>query len=404
MTINWPVKALGDVCHVIGGGTPPKDKDHYFRGTIPWATVRDMRKDIIAETEFQITEEAVGASSTNIIPAHNVVIATRVGLGKVCFVERDTAINQDLRGIIPMRKNEISVHYLFWWLKSIAHLIVQEGTGATVQGVKLPFIKSLEIPLPPLPEQKRIVAILDEAFAGIAAATANAEKNLADARELFEGYLDAVFSRPGVGWTEEQLDQLGQLQTGTTPKTSEAGNSGRHIPFIKPGDFHKDGSINYENEGLSAAGLNSSRLIKKGSALMVCIGATIGKAGYTDMDISANQQINAITPRNGVVGRFLYYQMISERFQKEVVANAGQTTLPIINKSKWGKLSIYLPPNSADQVSIVSKLDELSLRTFQLERVYQLKLHKLAELKQAILQKAFSGELTGIKTRHCEAA
>jgi type I restriction enzyme S subunit len=97
------------------------------------------------------TKEAVKGSSTNIIPKGNVVIATRVGLGKVCLLCSDTAINQDLRGIIPKRPSTLSVGYLFQWLKSIAHIIEKEGTGATVQGVKLPFIKSLPMPVPRSP-------------------------------------------------------------------------------------------------------------------------------------------------------------------------------------------------------------------------------------------------------------
>src|SRR5699024_4516601 len=120
-------------------------------------------------------------SSTNIIPTDNVVIATRVGLGKVCLLAQDTAINQDLRGIIP-KINNIDVQFLLRWFQSIAHKIEAEGTGATVKGVKLPFIKSLPLPLPPLDEQQKIVAILDEAFAGIDTAIANTEKNLANAR------------------------------------------------------------------------------------------------------------------------------------------------------------------------------------------------------------------------------
>jgi type I restriction enzyme S subunit len=142
------------------------------------------------------------------------VIATRVGLGKVCFVECDTAINQDLRGIIPIKNKELLVRFLFWWFKSVAHLIEQEGTGATVQGVKLPFIKSLPIPLPPLPEQKRIVAILDKAFEGISAAVANAEKNLANARELFESYLNSVFTQRGKGWVEKKLGEVCEYVNG----------------------------------------------------------------------------------------------------------------------------------------------------------------------------------------------
>jgi type I restriction enzyme, S subunit len=353
-----------------------------------------MRQEIISETECQITEQAVKSSSTNVIPANNVVIATRVGLGKVCFVERDTAINQDLRGIIPIRNKELSVHFLFWWFKSVAHLIEQEGTGATVQGVKLPFIKSLPLPLPTLPEQKRIVAILNEAFEGIDVAVANAEKNLANARELFDSHLNSVFTQKGEGWLEKKLEAIGRLQTGTTPKTSEKDNLGTFIPFIKPGDFKRDGSIDYENEGLSELGLKRSRLIQAGSALMVCIGATIGKAGFVLQDISANQQVNAITPSDGISGKFLYYQMISERFQKEVMANSAQATLPIINKTKWGGLSIFLPKSLTEQERIVFALDELSIEAQRLEGIYVRKLAALAELKQAILQKAFAGELT----------
>jgi len=134
MKAGWKTKNLGDLCHVIGGGTPSKDKPEYYSGEIAWATVRDMRSDVITDTECKITKEAVKASSTNIIPGGNVVIATRVGLGKVCLLGQDTAINQDLRGIVPINSKVLSVQFLYWWLKYSADVIVAEGTGATVQG------------------------------------------------------------------------------------------------------------------------------------------------------------------------------------------------------------------------------------------------------------------------------
>lgn len=185
MKKNWEEKKLGEVCEVIGGGTPSKTNKKFYNGEIPWATVRDMKYDIITDTEHRITNEAVKNSSTNIIPKGNVIIATRVGLGKVCLLKADTAINQDLRGIVPKKNTALLIEYLFHWFKSISNIIQKEGTGATVQGVKLPFIKSLSILLPPLLEQQRIVAILDEAFAAIAKAKEKAEKNLQNARELF---------------------------------------------------------------------------------------------------------------------------------------------------------------------------------------------------------------------------
>jgi type I restriction enzyme S subunit len=110
----WPTRNLGDVCHVVGGGTPSKDNSAFYAGRIPWATVRDMRQEVITETECRITKQAVQSSATNIIPSGNVVIATRVGLGKVCLLGQDTAINQDLRGIIPQDTKTLSVRFLFW--------------------------------------------------------------------------------------------------------------------------------------------------------------------------------------------------------------------------------------------------------------------------------------------------
>jgi len=147
---------LGEICKIVGGGTPSKSNPMFYEGEIPWATVRDMKKDIIQNTQYKINKEAIIKSSTNIIPKENVVIATRVGLGKVCILKNDTAINQDLKGIIPIKSKMVDINFLFYWFKSISKIIKNHGTGLTVQGVKLPFIKSLKINLPPIKEQKII--------------------------------------------------------------------------------------------------------------------------------------------------------------------------------------------------------------------------------------------------------
>jgi type I restriction enzyme S subunit len=284
--------------------------------------------------------------------------------------------------------------FLFHGINKYLKEIEEATTYTTVKHLSSKQIANIEIPLPPPPEQQRIVAILDEAFAGLATATANAEKNLKNARELFESYLNSVFITKGEGWLEKRLEELGRLRTGTTPKTSEAGNLGNFIPFVKPGDFREDGSLDYENEGLSQKGLQSSRLIPADSAAMVCIGATIGKSGYVAHDVAANQQINTVSPNKGVSAKFLYYQMLTRCFQGAVRVNAGQATLPIISKSKWGALTMAVPPSFDEQQTIVSKLDELQAMSIISADVYRAKLAKIADLKQSILQKAFSGELT----------
>ena len=243
-------------------------------------------------------------------------------------------------------------------------------------------------------EQRRIVAVLDEAFAAIATATANAQKNLANARELFTSALATAFDGEAKGWVLVQLGAIGKTLTGNTPKTSNPQNFGNDIPFIKPGDFEPNGSLGYENEGLSKEGAKASRVIPAGSALMVCIGATIGKSGFADQQIAANQQVNAFIPSVGVSGKFVFYQFLTNRFQSAVLSASGQATLPIINKSKWTGLEIYAPDSEDEQHATVKLLDGLMLEREALEAAYAAKIVTLERLKQSFLHRAFSGELT----------
>ena len=160
---------LVDACKLVGGGTPSKANPNFYLGDIPWATVRDMRSRWLVDTEHKINAVAVRESSTNVIPSGNVVLASRVGLGKVMQLRQDTAINQDLRALIPRDVSKIDSNYLYYWTLSIAPKIVLAGKGATVQGVTLPFLENLMIPLPSLEKQKEIIAKLDSAFSHIEA-------------------------------------------------------------------------------------------------------------------------------------------------------------------------------------------------------------------------------------------
>ena len=150
---------LGDVCTFIGGGTPSKKNPAFYGGTIPWATVRDMNVRVITKTEHSITPDAVAQSATNIIPSGEIVISTHVGLGKVCFLGQDTAINQDLKAVIPV--DGLARRYLFYWFVSKAKNLISNGKGATVKGVTLNFVKSLEINVPSLKEQEEVSNALD---------------------------------------------------------------------------------------------------------------------------------------------------------------------------------------------------------------------------------------------------
>jgi len=185
-------KKLSELAQIIGGGTPSKDNKSFYIGDIPWATVRDMNTDLLTETEFLINEDAVKNSSTNIIPAGNIIIATRVGLGKVCILAQDTAINQDLKGIMPVK--QITSKFLFWWFKSIKNKIIESGIGATVKGVKLPFIQNLDVPFINIKEQQKIVAQLDELQEQTKRLEQIYEQKIKDLDELKQSILQKAFN------------------------------------------------------------------------------------------------------------------------------------------------------------------------------------------------------------------
>jgi type I restriction enzyme, S subunit len=370
VTAGWSIRALGEVCDVVGGGTPSKDILAYYAGDIPWATVRDMRQDVITETECRITREAVRSSATNIISSGNVVIATRVGLGKVCLLGQDTAINQDLRGIIPRDSNALLVRFLYWWLKSIADVIVGEGTGATVQGVKLPFVKSLRIPLPRLPEQHRIVAILDEAFAGIATAKAIAEQNLQNARAIFESHLQAVFTQRGDGWVDTTIGDQIMLQRGfdITKDQQAPGN----VPVVSSG-----GIKSYHDTAMVEA-----------PGVVIGRKGTLGKVFYLEEDFWPHDTTLWIKNFKGNDPRVVYYFFVGF----DAARLDSGTANPALNRNQVHPIPIVWPPVSRQKI-IAQQLDALHEETQRLASLYQRKLAALDELKKSLLHQAFSGQL-----------
>lgn len=344
----------------------------------------------ISESRRTLTEEGL-RTGAELVPAGSIILSSRAPIGHLVINEIPMAFNQGCKGLIP--SPAIDTNFAYYFLLTNVPLLESLGTGATFKELSGGKLKEVLFHFPELGEQRRIVTLLDEAFANIATAKANAEKNLQNARELFESHLDASFGQKNESWTEKALQDIGSTQTGSTPKTSDQGNYGDVLPFIKPGDFALDGTLNYENDGLSTQGAANARKVAANSVLMVCIGATIGKCGYADREIATNQQINAFTPDAGVDKKFIYYQMLTKRFQDRVIHGSGQATLPIINKSKWSALTVFLPATLAEQEAIAEKLDDVREETQRLETIYRQKLTALDDLKKSLLHQAFSGQL-----------
>ena len=198
------------------------------------------------------------------------------------------------------------------------------------------------------------------------------------------------------GWEWVRLGELGITTTGTTPSTNKPEFFGGKYSFVKPADITNSGEIIYNKQTLSDLGIKNGRFIPKNSILMVCIGGSIGKVGFTQKDCSCNQQINAITPFIDDLANYIFIALISPYFFNKVLSVAPQTTLPIISKGKWESLIIPLPPLS-EQKRFVEKLEEILPLVDEYgknEEILSEMNQKLPkQIRQSILQYAVQGKL-----------
>ncbi|WP_255318348.1 restriction endonuclease subunit S [Capnocytophaga canis] len=193
-------------------------------------------------------------------------------------------------------------------------------------------------------------------------------------------------------WAWCRLGEAGEIITGNTPSKSNDEYYGNEYPFFKPTDLDNGYFVTEAQDNLSIKGFEISRKLPKKSILVTCIGATIGKTGFIRKEGTCNQQINAIIANKLVFSEYIYLQCISPYFQNEIIKNASATTLPIINKSKFEKLFLPLPPLS-EQKRIVVKVEELLALVEDLETNKTDLKSTIQQTKAKVLDMAIRGEL-----------
>lgn len=157
---EWEVKPLGEVVDkIVGGGTPSRKVNEFYGGNIPWVTVKDLKSKYIRSTMEFITKAGVKNSAANLIPANNVVVATRMAVGKAFKNTVDVAINQDLKALFP-NKDVITPDFLLWVYLNQSERIERLGTGTTVKGIRLETLKEVQLGVPTIDEQIKITKIL----------------------------------------------------------------------------------------------------------------------------------------------------------------------------------------------------------------------------------------------------
>ena len=204
---GWETRTLGEACTIVNGGTPKTGVADYWDGEHLWITPAEMGKratPYVDATQRKLTEQGIANSSACLLPPYSVILSSRAPIGHLVINTKPMATNQGCKGVVPGKR--LDHKFLFYYLSSVVQLLNDLGTGATFKELSRGKLKEVPLPLPPLPEQRRIVAILDDALAGLDVMRANAERNLRNARHLFKCQLESTLTKSRKGWKRTTLE------------------------------------------------------------------------------------------------------------------------------------------------------------------------------------------------------
>lgn len=399
MKAGWQTKSIGDVCDVVNGGTPKTGVAGYWDGPHQWITPAEMGKrstPYIGKTERSITDAGLQNSSARLLPAQSVILSSRAPIGHLVINTAPMATNQGCKGLVP--RNGLDTKYLYYYLAGIAPLLNDLGTGATFKELSGGKLKEVPVPLAPLPEQHRIVAILDEAFAGIATAKANTEKNVQNARALFESHLQSVFAQRGEGWVEKPLEDVVDAQCTLSYGIVQPGHDYTNgMPVVRPTDLT---AKTITLDGLKRIdpkiGDGYRRTTLRGGELLLCVRGGTGAVSVTAPELAGANVTRGIVPivfaPSLIRQDFGYFLMTSEAVQSQIRAKTYGAALMQINIGDLRKIVVSFP-SLKEQSEMAARLDALATETQRLESLYQQKLAALDDLKKSLLHQAFSGQI-----------
>ena len=377
MKNGWQTMKLGDVCSFLNRGISPRYLESGGICVLNQKCIRDH--SISYEPSRRHDAQAKQVENDRFIKAGDVLVnSTGTGtLGRVAQLRENpsepTTVDSHVTIVRP-KQGMFYQDFFGYMLVVIEDAIKEagEGCGGQTELARSILSERFTVRYPEsLPEQKRIVGILDEAFEGIATANANAKKNLQNARAIFESYIHAVFTQRGAGWVEKNFDEVCVLQRG----------------FDLPTHSRKEGVFPL----VSSNGITDRIDIWKVKAPGVVTGrsGTIGNVHYIEEDYWPLNTALYVKDFHGNYERCIYY------FLKQFDLNKYSTGagVPTLNRNNVHSVKVWFPKHTAEQKCIAAKLDALSNETKHLESIYQQKLTALSALKKSLLHQAFSGHL-----------
>jgi len=391
MKVGWQQTTLSSISQVGAGNSAPQDAALFVEGVYPFFRTSDagrIRFGDITESADYLNED--GIKGLRRFPVGTILFpksGASTFLNHRVMLGVDGYVSSHLATIVG-DEAKVNRRFLLYFLSTIsAQNLIQDHAYPSLN---LPLIAGVSVALPPLSEQHHIVAVLDDAFDSIATAKTNAEKNLQNARSLFESHLQSVFKEQRDGWINSRLGEICVFSQGIqvdVKQQTESKHSDGQVRFLRIVDFTQG------NEPPRYIDNPGPKFIVSASDIaLVRYGASTGFVCSGLDGAIANNLFRVIPNSTLLTAEYLLWFLRSPLFQDEIRRKMNGAAMPAISFGMINNIDLPLPTFS-DQATLVGVLNELTREVRHLESLYKQKLSALDDLKKSLLHQAFSGQL-----------
>ncbi|PSF08260.1 hypothetical protein C7H09_08840 [Marinobacter fuscus] len=403
---GWSWRKLSELAKTTSGGTPSRSNKHYWGGSIPWVKSGELGDSRVEKNEEFITELGLKNSSAKLFPKESLLLALYgATAGKLGVLTYDAATNQAVC-CINQDDQLLARDFLRYYLLSQRKKIIEDSFGGAQPNISQAYVREIDIPTPPLTEQKRIVEKLDALLTRIDTAIENLQESIRLADALFSSALNRVFNPSGTkvnfdscyglpeGWDWRTVNDLStKIQYGHTAKAADKGNA----QFLRITDI-QDNNIDWL--GVPFVDLKEKEIekyaLKDNDLVFARSGATAGKSILIKEPprnaIFASYLIRIVPDKETIQPEYLELFFKSPAYWDIVKANAAGAAQPNINGTKLGEFKVPTPSMEI-QKRIVDEMSSLSARVTELKKELRDKVYFIESAKSSILNSAFKGEL-----------
>jgi type I restriction enzyme, S subunit len=400
---KWDVKTLDEICDLQIGRTPSRSNQAYWtNGTYTWVTIADMASRVISSSKEQVTDKAIEDNRVVLIPKGSLLMSFKLTIGKLAFAGKDLFTNEAIvaLNLKPQYQAMIEPDYLYWVLQAVP---LEKDAIFAVKGRTLNTdkLKRIEMPIPELTEQRRIVARIEALLAEVREMRALHDEIAADGNRLMGACIQEVFGQQNGRWQTDQLSEVALIQTGAAKGGRYGDKQLIDVPYLRVANVQAGFLDLAEIKTLSIPEEKIDRYRLEVGDLLLTEGGDYDKLGrgaiwegQIENCIHQNHVFAVRFDQQRVLSKFAEYEMQS-RYAKDYFLRVAKktTNLASINKTQLGNFPIRYPAELAEQERIINYLDVVLAEVAEMQKSQNEDGGFLDKLEQAILNQAFRGEL-----------